>query len=171
MWHVLCWILEMEIRMRRWTALVGVLVVGAFLAVVAPPAHATRTPEIKCAYVWAPTIYRLVVSAEYDDNVVGPGVRRWTFFRFMVHGGFLEEDHNNVNIRLKESGRVVFAYNSPDNLEYNRWYGVRPGSPVRTSVWGPEGEHDHRANDVLEVEAVFDRAGIADPRCTATARF
>jgi hypothetical protein len=86
----------------------------------------------------------------------------WTVFRFMVHGGDLDDDHNNVNIRLGEFGSLLFSYNSPDSIEFNRWYGIRPSSPVRTSI------RDSRLNALIEVEAIFDRPGTSDPRCTAT---
>jgi hypothetical protein len=152
-------------------ALTGVLVVVVVVAGVVAPALAITTPELTCNTVGAGgSIYRLTATAEYQDSTVTK-LRTWTGFRFMVHGGDPDEDHNNVNIRLSEFGDVKFSYNSPDSLEFNRWYSIRPASPVHTCIYGPSGEHDHRSNDVLKVEGIFDMSGIVDPRCTATDRF
>jgi hypothetical protein len=102
----------------------------------------------------------LTANAEYSDSPER-GLRYWTLFKFMVHGGDLDDDHNNVNIRVSEYGSTVYSYNSPDSLRFNRWYTVRPSPPVRTSIYSDA------LNARLEVEAIFDRPGTSDLPCTA----
>jgi hypothetical protein len=151
--------------MKRWTPLAGVLTAGVLVFGSAAPASAAQTPNLRCQTVLSAKLYELTTYANYDDDVVAPGIRRWNYFRFMVHGGGYDRRSNNVNVRLLEGSRLVYEYESPDSLEFNRWYVARPSSPVYTKSWGPKGEHDHRTNDVLRVEAIFDHAGGPDPSC------
>jgi hypothetical protein len=146
--------------MRRRTALTAVLVAGGLLAGFPAPALATTTPDMRCSRLSDARIYRLTANAEYSDSPER-GLRYWTLFRFMVHGGLLDNDHNNVNIRVSEYGSPVYSYNSPDSLQFNRWYTVRPSPPVRTSIYSDA------LNARIEVEAIFDRPGDSDLRCTA----
>ncbi len=55
---------------------------------------------MRCARSVDSRVYRLTAKADYTDSSV-TGLRTWTVFRFMVHGGDLDDDHN-VNIRLSE---------------------------------------------------------------------
>lgn len=155
--------------MRRRTALAGVVAGLIAVAGAATPAYATVTPEMSCFHTQPALIWRLHATAEYTDY--STGLRKWTSFRFMVHGGPESRDSNNVNIRMSEYGEQIFSYNSSDNLEFNRWYSTRPSSPVYTHLRGPNGERDHRTNALIEIEAIFDRDNAPDPRCTATGRF
>jgi hypothetical protein len=145
----------------------AVATAGAFVAGLAGTAHAAELPAFTCSEVAPPRVYELTVTAEYEDST---DYRTWTLFRFMVHGGGPDSDHNNVNLRLREYGDLVYSYNSPDSLEFNRWYAVRPSTTVRTELRGPGGSRDHRTNAELSVEAIFDRPGISDVSCTAKAR-
>jgi hypothetical protein len=145
--------------MRRWIAFTGVFTMGILLVGVPAIADAATTPNIACFVERPPHVYRLSATAEYEEGPIGHGIRTWHSFRFMVHGGSLGENHNNVNISLSEFGTVMYSYNSPDNLVFNRWYQVNLNPPVRTSR--PSSDH-------VEIEAIFDYAGGADPRCTGT---
>lgn len=146
--------------MRRWMVPAALLVAGGLVAGSPAPAFADTTPDLRCSRSLDARVYRLTANADYSDSA-DRGLRYWTRFRFMVHGGAPDENHNNVNIRLSEYGSTVFSYNSPDSIEFNRWYTVRPSSPVRTSIYSPN------LNALIEVEAIFDLRGTADPRCTA----
>jgi hypothetical protein len=136
---------------------------------MAAPARAATagTLELTCSTTTSNRVYRLSFTADYVD--AASGVRTWTTFHYLVHGGRFSEVSSNVNIRLSEHGDRVYTYDSPDNREYNRWYDLRPAEPVRTTAGS-----DHRTNALLEVEAIFDReytggAG-SDPRCSTSKR-
>jgi hypothetical protein len=145
---------------RRWMVPAAVLVAGGLLAGFPAPALADTTPDLGCVRSLDARVFRLTANADYSDSPER-GLRYWTRFRFMVHGGAPDQNRNNVNIRLSEYGRTVFTYNSPDSIEFNRWYTVRPSTPVRTSIYSPQ------KNALIEAEAIFDLRGTADPRCTA----
>src|SRR5688500_8258814 len=74
-------------RMKRWTPLAGVLTAGVLVFGSAAPASAAQTPNLHCQTVLSAKLYELTTYANYDDDVVAPGIRRWNYFRFMVHGG------------------------------------------------------------------------------------
>jgi hypothetical protein len=150
---------------RRWTALAAVLTAGALVVGATTPALAAELPELTCKKWDESRVYDLSAIAVYEDST---NYRTFTAFRFMVHGGRLDADHNNVNIKVSEYGQVIYSYKSPDNLEYNRWYSHRPSTTVRTNLRGPNGERDHRTNGQIWVEAIFDRPGIYDLKCTDT---
>jgi hypothetical protein len=158
--------------MRRWTKFTAVagLVAAGLVGVAATPASASETPAIYCDLV-VPDLYHYKVTAVavYEDDVAGPEIRQWKEFRYMIRMlvGGVYTDKNNVNIRLSESGRTKFTLDSPDDRKFGVWYTVRPSRPLYTSVWGPKGAHDHRANDLIEITAIFDRRFEADPSCTA----
>jgi hypothetical protein len=155
-------------RITALTALAATMAAGVLVTGLAQPAYAERVSDIYCDYAFGRyTRLKITATAYYTDNVDGPGIRRWYEFRYRLDGG---GDKSNVNIRLSESGRQIFALDSPDNRTSDTFYSVRPANPVHTSVWGPEGEHDHRANDVIEFKAIFDIGQTSDPRCTAWAK-
>jgi hypothetical protein len=134
---------------------------------VAPtPAYASRTFDLICELVDTGNHYKIMAVAYYVDNTIGPGLRRWYEFQYKFTTP-LGTTRNNVNIRLSESGQQVYAYNSPDDRREGVWYMLRPDRLVLTSIWGPQGEHDHRANDLIEFEAIFDIPHDGDPHCTA----
>ena len=140
--------------MRLLTAVpAGVLTTVAVVAGAVTPAHAatTGTVGVSCQVEDNHTIYRASLSADYSDNEV-TGLRTWTMFRFIVRGGSPYENSNNVNFTLKEYGSPVFDYNSPDSIEYNRTYAVRPENPVHT-----DHGRDHRTNSLLALEGIFDQ--------------
>jgi hypothetical protein len=155
--------------LKRWIGLAAVLTAGALATVGSvTPAAASEVPTVNCRKPQPPRMYRLEASAEYTDSDT-TGLRTWSRFRFFLHGDGPDVVHNNVNIRMSESGTSIYAYDSPDNLMYNRWYTVVPSSPVRTHLRGPNGERDHVENAAITFEAIFDVAGLDDPSCTATA--
>jgi hypothetical protein len=126
-------------------------------------------PQLMCSTESGSFVYRLFGSADYtDDNAAGR--RQWTVFRYMVRGGTMSDDHNNVNIRVSKLGDVAFDYESPDELEFNRWYTVVPPEPVYTSLRGPNGERDHRTNHLVEMTGIFDYPGLSDPSCYASVK-
>jgi hypothetical protein len=147
--------------MRRLTMLTAVLAAGGLVTAFPAPALAATTADMRCARSVDARIYRLTANADYTDRPER-GLRYWTRFRFMVHGGDLDDNHNNVNIRVSEHGSPVYSDNSSDSLEFNRWYTTRPDPPVRTSIYSAN------LNALIEVEAIFDLPGTADPRCTAS---
>jgi hypothetical protein len=154
----------------KTAALAGLLAAAIPVIGMATPARAasTGTLELTCSTIASSKVYRLSFTADYVDSSA-TGLRTWTVFRYLVHGGRYSEVSSNVNIRLSEYSDRVYTYNSPDNREYNRWYALEPADPVRTTAG-----RDHRTNALLEVEAIFDReytggAG-SDPRCSTSKR-
>jgi hypothetical protein len=146
--------------MRRLTMLTAVLVAGGLVAGFPAPALATTTPDFGCTNPGTGTNYRLSASAHYTDSPER-GLRYWDAFRFKVEGGDADDDHNNVNIRVTEYGSLLYYdYHSPDSIEFNHWYTVRPDPPVRTSIYSSN------LNALIEVEAIFDLPGRDDIRCT-----
>lgn len=155
--------------MRRWTALTALTAVMTGSALAPGPAAfastTTTTPTRVCSKEVGGRVLRLYAYAVYEENAATV-LRDWTSFHYMVTGGELAHSSNNVNIRLTESGNTRYAYNSPDALRFNTWYHTAPATPVLTSVWGPSGEHDHRANDHLRFTGIFDSPGLPDQSCT-----
>lgn len=152
-------------RIASATALL-LLAGGAAVSVPAAPAYASQTFKLTCELVGEAGHYAISAVAYYTDDTVGPGLRRWYEFQYYLSTP-LHRPNNNVNIRLSESGQQVYSYKSPDDRRDNIWYKVRPDRLVLTSVWGPSGEHDHRANDLIEFDAIFDVSQASDPHCTA----
>jgi hypothetical protein len=152
--------------MRRWTVLAAVVAAGAIVVGVNPAASATRIDGIYCELrTDSEGLVRVDARAYYTDNG-DTGIRNW--YRFDYHiGGVHDRTKNNMNIRVSESGRQVYAWNSPDNRHSSVWYTHTPTRPVHTSIYGPSGEHDHRSNDLIELQGIFDFDHDADPRCTA----
>lgn len=157
-----------EKSLRKWTAAVGAVVTAMAIVVgSASSASATTTPQLTCDKEYGSRIYHLFGTADYVDHTE-THLREWKSFRYMVRGGEMSDNHNNVNIRVSKLGYVALNWKSPDNLEFNRWYTLRMRVPVYTSLLGPNGERDHRTNHVVEMTGIFDYAGGSDPRCTAS---
>lgn len=151
--------------MRRQIGLVAALTVAALVATGAPASAVVRTtPTIACNKTVPPRYYQLSATADYEDNTT-TGLRRWKMFRYKISGGLIDEDHNNVNIKVSKEGVVALDYRSPDDREYNKWYTLIPTTPVYTSLRGPGDVRDHREIHKVEVTAIFDRAGAEDPTC------
>lgn len=152
--------------MRRWTVLAAVLAAGALMVGVNPAADATRIDGIYCELrTDSEGLVRLDARAFYADHPE-TGIRNWYRFDYRIQGAY-GRTKNNVNIRVSESGRQVYAWNSPDDRHSSVWYSHNPTRPAHTSMYGPSGEHDHRSNDLIEFVGIFDFAVDADPRCTA----
>jgi hypothetical protein len=161
---------ERAIAMGRRKTLTAMLTGGVLVVGVGSPAYASEISNIYCELqpYGRNTRFLVTAIAYYNDNVDGPGIRRWYEFRYRLSlTGVHRGTKNNVNIRVSENGDTVYALNSPDNREADIWYIVRPASPVHTCVWGPGGEHDHRANDLIEFKAIFDVPQGGDRACTA----
>jgi hypothetical protein len=153
---------------RSIAALAGTLLTGAFLIGMSSPAGADTVVETYCELQHSPTSHLVLTASAYYVDEDDSDLRRWTQFRYRLSTtGSFDRDKNNVNIRLSESGRQVYAWNSPDNRKTGVTYVHVPSDPVYTSSWGPSGEHDHRRNDLIEFEGIFDLPQAADPRCTA----
>ncbi len=155
------------------TALAGLLTTVTLAGGMGISASASTTPDLRCDLVYRfttpPGVAReqaltLFASAVYVDNVDGPGIRTWTQFRFRLEG--FSTTHNNVNIRLTESGQTIYSWNSPDDLRSGQQY-IRNVN-VHSSAWGPLGERDHRSHDLIEFEGIFDIPGADDVSCTAS---
>jgi hypothetical protein len=151
--------------MRRWTALAAVLTAGALMVGINPVANATEVTGIYCELSTSEGIVRIDANALYFDEP-STGIRSWRRFSYRLRGE-RDRTHNNVNIRVSESGRQVYAWNSPDDRVSGVWYNHRPTRAVHTSSYGPGGEHDHRRDDLIEFQAIFDFFMDGDPRCTA----
>jgi hypothetical protein len=148
-------------------ALAGTLLAGAFLVGMSSPANAA-VAETYCELQHSDRVHLALNARAYYVDDGDTGLRRWTQFRYSLSTtGLLDRDKNNVNIRLSENGERVYAWNSPDNRETGVTYVHVPTDPVYTSIYGPSGEHDHRSNDLVELQGIFDLPQTGDPRCTA----
>lgn len=151
--------------MTRGLRLTVVLVAGTLLAGWATPAHSDQI-EVRCSTRASNFFGEITGIAYYGPLINDPHVRVWTLFRYKVDG-IVVGNKSNVNIRLYEAGVLKMEIKSPDDRQRGVWYEVRPDFVVLTLVGGPEGEHDHRKDDVVAFEGIFDRGRRPDPRCTA----
>src|SRR5688572_2050205 len=157
-----------RLSIRRFIALAGT--VAAVVAVgVAAPARATDGfLDVRCeAYYGVHSLYLLRATARYED--LGR-YRTWKLFSFEVNGGIMRERHSNVNFQLSEYGNVLYTYHSPDNLEYNRLYSVRPSPAPRTELIIGDDIRDHVENAEVFFHAIFDVENNPDPECSASRR-
>lgn len=152
--------------------LIMALVAGALFAGLVTPANADQI-EVRCSTEIETSIppFNLIYGeitgiAYYIPVANAPGLRAWSRFRYKVDGINIGTK-NNVNIRLVEGGVQKLEIKSPDDRRRGVWYEVRPNSPVFTLVGGPEGPHDHRTDDVVSFEGIYDNSRRRDPRCTA----
>jgi hypothetical protein len=157
-----------RLTMWRFIALAGVS--AAVMAVgVAAPARATDGfLDVRCeAYYGVHSLYLLRATAHYEDQ---GRYRTWKLFSFELSGGIMRERHSNVNFRLSEYGNVLHTYQSPDTLEYNRFYKVRPSPAPRTELIIGDDIRDHVENAEVFFHAIFDVENNPDPECTASRR-
>jgi hypothetical protein len=154
------------------------LALGALLAGTASPVNAEDVGA-GCTVSGGANFFPSAPPYEYDIEGIAyygplanaPGLRSWTRFRYRLDGVLPPGPHSNVNIRLYEHGTLKYGLNSPDDRDGRVWYDIRPASPPITYVEAPPRDddvRDHRSDDVVQFEAIFDRSRAGDPRCTAT---
>jgi hypothetical protein len=164
--------------MARRTILAVVLAAGALLAGLATPAHADAVGagcEVRGNQLYPPVGYtfRLDGIAYYGLLTNAPELRVWTRFRYRLRqtinsGADLTGNRSNANIRLYEGSRLVREIKSPDDRLLDRWYEITP--PLTLTHVGSAAPHDHRSDDVVKFEGIFDLQIAYDPRCTASTR-
>jgi hypothetical protein len=161
--------------MLRRTTLAAILAAGALLAGLPGPGYADDVGA-GCAvsggggFLGIPYDYDITAIAYYGPVTNAPGLRAWTRFRYRLDGVLPPGDSSNVNIRLYEANTLKLAVDSPDDRHGRVWYEVRPASPTLTYVGAPPRDddvRDHRSDDVVRFEAIFDRPRRSDPSCTA----
>jgi len=160
-------------RLALGIGMIAVLTAGITVG-LAGPAHAVNrnTPLISCtatgSVLQGTTTFQLHGYATYRNNWPTAGIRDWLSFSYIIQGE-ITWDNNNVNTRLTENGVVKMTADSPDNRVADVWYTITPSfGPIRTSMYGPNGvPTDHRTNDILQFEGIFDIPSHGDPSCTA----
>jgi hypothetical protein len=163
--------------MARRAILAVVLAAAALLAGLATPAHADQVSaacEVQGFRLYPPVGYtlRLDGTAYYGPVTNAPGLRTWTRFRYKLgpkvwSGPDITGGKSNVNIRLYEGARLVREIKSPNDRVSHVWYEVTAPFPTFTHV-GTGAPHDHRSDDVVRFEGIFDLILASDPRCTAS---
>ncbi len=173
--------------MLRRTTLGLALVVGMIVAGMVVPAHAIQategdpgrstrsgpiavplavavTPEVRCETsggTGLPTNhlydYWVVGSAQYAPVSGNPMFREWRNVYFQLDGIPLPGNHSNVNIRIRDGGVVKFEWRSPDNQHARTRYTLALSGVYTTT---------NLVDDTVEIEAIFDRSGGSDPRCS-----
>jgi hypothetical protein len=157
-----------RLNMWRLIALAGAAAVVVVVGVAAPARATDGSLDVRCeAYYGVHSLYLLRATAHYEDQ---GRYRTWKLFSFEVSGGIMRERTSNVNMRLSEYGNVLYTYNSPDTLEYNRLYNVRPNPAPRTELIIGDDVRDHVENAEVFFQAIFDVENNPDPQCSASRR-